>query len=169
MALLHSLPQAGFSRASCSPSADSQRLSACPVRCGHSTWPQAWFSQAFVVALLPPREIERPIPELVWPCWRGYVPPNPVGFILAYQNWRLPDWVEKGKMHSQAVEHLEHLNLQHGMEVQSLFSFALRFHQPGSVPRAFMAFASKKSSWKRREVWGQRFFFLNVPQFQDLG
>lgn len=76
MPLLYSLPQAGPSRASCSPSAASQRLSACGVRCGHSTWPQAWSSQAFVVALLPLIEIELPIPALVLPCWAGVHPPT---------------------------------------------------------------------------------------------
>lgn len=74
MPLLYSLPQAGPSRASCFTSADSQRLGACAVRCGHGTWPQAWSSQAFVLALFPLREIELPIPELVLPCWVGTCP-----------------------------------------------------------------------------------------------
>lgn len=89
----------------------------------------------------------------------GYVPTNPAGSILAYQNWCLPDWMEKGKLHSQAVEHPEHLNFQRGMEVQSLFCLKL---SSAWFCRAFMAFANTQSSWKRwREVWGQ-FFVLKM-------
>lgn len=50
------------------------QLSACGVRWGHSTWPQAWSSRAIVVALLPLREIELPIPEVVLPWWVGMYP-----------------------------------------------------------------------------------------------
>lgn len=98
----------------------------------------------------------------------GYVPTNPAGSILAYQNWCLPDWMEKGNLHSQAVEHPEHLNLQHGVEVQSLFSFALSFHQPGSV-ELLWPLPTRSPHGKDEERCGENFCFKNVPQFQDLG
>jgi len=144
--LLCFLPWEGPSRASCSLSAATQTLRICLVRTGHSPWPQAQYCQPSALALVLLGK-----QSCLFQSWF-----SPVGSICTHQSsWSHPCLPKlgsarfaKGNMCRWA---LEPLNCPPSIwdRVAKSFLFCLSFHQPGSLPRAFMAFANTNSSRRR--------------------
>lgn len=123
-------------------------------------WPQCLASSMMFPTLgscfTPLREIELPVPELVFLCWMGTYQPD--GSILAYQNWPLPYLLEKGNLSRWDVEHLQHMNcpLSIWEGVSKPFLFCLKLSSAWLSPLSFYGLCQHEplTEKKQREVCG---------------